>query len=240
MKTRRRRRVTGWLCISATLLVVAGCPAEKYQAAPDTTRVGAGAAPGPRDTAAVFAPVSDPDVRMLMALINGSEISAGRTAARKGIVNDVRTFASDMIADHTAMQRAVGADTVAGAGTTPAGRARSDTLRRVSRRQSDSLDALPRGAAFDRVYIDQQVSGHSMALDSLVRWGGRSRDGATKALVDSAIPKVQSHLERARVVQASLGGVIRAAHRLGADTAGRTPPPDTTRSSRTPRDSARP
>jgi putative membrane protein len=217
--------------IAALLIAATGCPAEKYQAAPDTSRVGAVAAPGPRDTAAVFAPVSDADVRMLMALINASEIGAGQIAARKGIVNDVRTFATDMTADHAAMQQSVGADTVAGAGTTPAGRARADTLRRVARRQSDSLNALPRGAAFDRAYIDQQVSGHSMALDSLVRWGARSRSGALKALVDAAIPKVQSHLDRARAIQASLGGVIRPAHRLGVDTAGRapSPPPDTSR-----------
>jgi putative membrane protein len=166
-----------------------------------------------------------------MALINTSEIGAGQIAARKAIVNDVRTFASDMIADHTAMQQSVGVLPGDRAGTTPAGRARADTLRRVTMRQSDSLNALPRGAAFDRVYIDQQLSAHSMALDSLVRWGARSRDGATKALVDAAIPKVQSHLDRARALQASLGGVIRPAHRLGADTAGSasSPPPDTTR-----------
>src|SRR3712207_5254497 len=89
----------------ALFVVATGCPAEKYQAAPDTSRVGADAVPSARDTAAVFAPVSDADVRMLMAMINGSEISAGQTAARKGIVGDVRTFASDMIADHTAMQQ---------------------------------------------------------------------------------------------------------------------------------------
>jgi hypothetical protein len=32
------------------------------------------------------------------------------------------------------------------------------SLRAQLGRQSDSLDTLPRGAAFDRAYIDQQVS----------------------------------------------------------------------------------
>src|ERR687896_386444 len=102
---RRRGRVLGPLCVPAALVMAAGCPAEKYQAAPDTSRVGAATAPGPRDTAAVFAPVTDADVRMLVALINASEISDGQVSARKGIVDDVRTFAGDMIADNTAMQR---------------------------------------------------------------------------------------------------------------------------------------
>jgi putative membrane protein len=224
MRRRRRARAAGVAWVTACALVATACPAEKYEAPPDTVGGGREAGPRPGDTAAVFARVSDADVRMLMSLINTSEIGAGRIAAQKAIVNEVRAFARDMIADHTAMQQAVGADTVAGAGTTAAGRARADTLRRVSTRQSDSLSALPRGAAFDRAYIDQQLSAHSMALDSLVRWGARSSSPSVKALVDSAVPKVQAHLDRARVVQASLGGVIRPAHRAGVDTSSRLPP----------------
>jgi putative membrane protein len=235
--TTRCRRISGPRCraisaawVGVAALAAAGCPAERYEATPDTTRAGGESRPGPRDTAAVFSPVSDADVRLLMALINSSEISAGRVAAQKGIVNDVRSFASDMVTDHAAMQQAVGVDTAVRAGTTPAGRARADTLRRVSARQADSLAALPRGAAFDRAYIDQQLSAHSMALDSLVRWEARSRDPALKAVVRAAVPKVQAHLDRARVIQATLGGVIRPAHRAGADTSPRTvPASDTTR-----------
>lgn len=205
------------------LPLAAGCPAEKYEAAPDTARVAGEPARAPRDTAAVFAPVTDADVRLLLALINASEIGAGGVAARKAVVADVRSFAADMIADHTAMQQSTRADTTAGPAITPAGRARADTLHRISRRQSDSLAALPRGAAFDRAYIDQQLSGHSMALDSLRRWASQTRSGTVRAMIQAAIPKVQSHLDRARVIQASLGGVIHAAHRTGRDTG--APPP---------------
>ncbi|MDQ3996819.1 MAG: DUF4142 domain-containing protein [Gemmatimonadota bacterium] len=188
-----------------------GCVAEKRQASPDTARVGDESPRAERDTAAVLAPVGDADVRLLVALINASEISAGAVASRKATVDDVRSFASDMVADHTAMQQSTGADTTAVAGTTPAGNARADTLRRVSRRQSDSLAALPRGASFDRAYIDQQVSAHSMALDSLQRWVARTRPGAVRAGIEASIPKVQAHLDRARAIQASLGGMISGA-----------------------------
>ncbi|MFN2563553.1 MAG: DUF4142 domain-containing protein [Gemmatimonadaceae bacterium] len=208
------------------LALATGCPAEKHEATPDTTRADVEARRLPRDTAAVFARVGDADIRMLAALINASEISAGSLAARKATVADVRSFASDMVADHTAMQRSSGGDTTSVGGTTPAGRARADTLRRVSRRQADSLAALPRGAAFDRAYIDQQLSAHSMALDSLQRWAAQTRSGALRAMIGASIPKVQSHLDQARAIQASLGGMIRAAHRTGRDTAAR---PDTSR-----------
>lgn len=221
------RSLSGLLLL---LPVVSGCPAEKRDVAPDTTRVGQGTPRLPRDTAAVFAPVNDADIRMLVALINVSEIGAGTIAVRKATVADVRTFAADMIADHSAMQQTTGADTSGGAGTSPAGQARADTLRRIARRQSDSLTALPRGAAFDRAYIDQQLSAHSMALDSLTRWSSRARNEQVRAMVTAALPKVQSHLDRARVIQASLGGVIHAAHRTGVDTMRPPrPPPDTTR-----------
>jgi putative membrane protein len=204
----------------AILLVILcpGCTAEKREATPDTVRVAGTPRPGPRDTAAAFAPVSDSDARMLIALINASEISAGATAARKATDADVRAFANDMIADHTAMQQLAGADTTAGRGTTSAGAARADTLRRVSKRQSDSLAALPPGAAFDRAYIDQQVSGHSMALDSLQRWRADVRSAALRTVIDSAVPRVSSHLDRAKAIQAVLGGMYRALPRVSSDT----------------------
>lgn len=204
------------------LLIAAGaCVAEKREATPDTARAGTAVSPPPRDTAAVFAPVGDADIRMLAALINVSEIAAATIAVRKATAADVRTYATDMIADHTAMQQSVDADTASVAGTTPAGRARADTLRRVSRRQSDSLTALAPGAAFDRAYIDQQLSAHSMALDSLQRWSARTRSPALRSALTAAIPKVQSHLDRARVIQASLGGMARASGRSPRDSTAR-------------------
>jgi predicted outer membrane protein len=174
---RAARRALLTAALPAAGVATLACPAEKYEAVPDTTRVAGEPRRRPSDTAAVFVPVADADVRLLLARINASEISSGAVAARKAIVADVRSFAADMVAEHTAMQQATGADTTAGPGTTPGGRARADTLRRISRRQSDSLAALPRGAAFDRAYIDQQLSGHSMALDSLQRWATQVRSG---------------------------------------------------------------
>ena len=198
--------------------IAIGCPVEKHGATPDTARVGVVSPPPLRDTSAVTKPVNDADVRMLLSLINGSEISAGATAARKGAVEDVRAFGRDMVADHTAMQQAVGGDTASRAGTSAAGRARADTLRTVSTRQSDSLSKLPRGAAFDRAYIDQQVGGHSMALDSIQRWAVEARTPGVDRLAAAALPKVRAHLDRARSIQASLGGMIRGPGGTGPDT----------------------
>jgi putative membrane protein len=207
-------------------LATAACTAEKHAATPDTARVaGAARSAPPSDTSAVFKPVSDGDVRMLTALVNSSEVAAGATAARKATDTDVRAFGREMVADHTAMQQSVGADTSAGRGTTPAGHARADTLRRVAERQSDSLAALAPGSAFDRAYIDQQISGHSMALDSLVRWRADARSAALRTVIDSAVAKVQSHLDRARAIQASLGGMYRRPVSTPPDTS--RPRPDT-------------
>src|SRR5918911_2139602 len=64
--------------------IAIGCPVEKHGATPDTARVGVVSPPLLRDTSAVTKPVNEADVRMLLSLINGSEIGAGKTAAGEG------------------------------------------------------------------------------------------------------------------------------------------------------------
>ena len=125
------------------------------------------------------------------------EIEAGKIAQAKSKNPDVKAFAKMMVADHTAMDKAM-APLIKAAGQTPA-----DKLDQRRQGFIDNLNsATP--ADFDKVYIDQQVAGHQEALDLV---DGYARDGSDAGLKGGAAdagPKVQAHLDKAKAIQAKL------------------------------------
>ena len=125
------------------------------------------------------------------------EIEAGKIAQAKSKNPEVKAFAKMMVADHTAMDKAM-APLIKAAGQTPA-----DKLDQRRQGFIDNLNsATP--ADFDKVYIDQQVAGHQEALDLV---DGYARDGSDAGLKGGAAdagPKVQAHLDKAKAIQAKL------------------------------------
>jgi predicted outer membrane protein len=61
------------------------------------------------------------------------------------------------------------------------------------------------GAAFDKAYVDAQVTGHQDALAFLQRAENSAQNADLKKLISSAIPDVQKHLDRAKSLQSKVG-----------------------------------
>jgi putative membrane protein len=125
------------------------------------------------------------------------EIEAAKIAAKRSKNADVKAFAKMMIADHTAMDKEM-APIIKTAGQTPADK--------LDQRRQGFIDNLNQAsdADFDKVYIDQQVAGHQEVLDLV---NGYAKDGSDAGLKDGAAkagPKVQTHLDKAKDIQAKL------------------------------------
>jgi putative membrane protein len=69
----------------------------------------------------------------------------------------------------------------------------------------DNLNAAP-ADQFDKTYIDQQVAAHEETLTLLQGYAEHGSDAGLKADAQKAIPMVQSHLDKAKALQAKLGG----------------------------------
>ena len=69
---------------------------------------------------------------------------------------------------------------------------------------ADSMAAMPRGAAFDRFYIDHAVMHHQQVLATAQAAVGATQNAELKAMIEKAAPIVQQHLDRAKQVQAKL------------------------------------
>jgi putative membrane protein len=150
--------------------------------------------------------LTDPNILAMIGAANAAEIAAGEAASQKATNADVKAFAQMMVTDHRAMQGQ--ADSLATAlSLTPAPpQPAGDSAQQATRAASDSLAAAARGAAFDQMYMDQQVAAHRKTLDDLNRFASLTQNAQLQHLIHGAIPKVQQHFDRATQIRSSLGG----------------------------------
>ena len=198
------------LTAAAAALTLAACnkPADKTAtdaatsasqtatAATDATQDAVGAAVGQtsaatvgsHDTAAFVSNASQGDMY---------EIEAGKLAQARSKTPAVTGFGKLMVTDHTAMMNSM-KPLVLAAGQKPADK--------LDERRQGFIDNLKSASAadFDKTYIDQQVAAHNEALTLMQGYADGGPDAGLKGGAAKAIPMVQSHLDKAKAIQASL------------------------------------
>lgn len=199
------RRAAGLLLA----LVVCACGGDDDRASDETG--------GPVATGSM----SDAQVAALVALINGTEISAGKAVEPKLATPAARAFAAALVADHTRLAEAM--PEFRGPRVSPP---QSHALAAVLHSHSAMLSTLPAGYAFDATFAATQVVDHVMAIDSLVRWREVARDAELRRALGAALPVMESHLAQARALYA---GLNRSGAATRTDAGARRAAPDTLR-----------
>jgi putative membrane protein len=120
------------------------------------------------------------------------EIQSSQLALSRATSPAVRDFAQMMIGDHTNTtgQLTAAAQSVGIGPLAPA-------LLPMQARMMDQLRAAPAGT-FDRVYLDQQVQAHQMALALHSNYARNGDTPQLRAVAAAATPIVQGHLDRVR------------------------------------------
>lgn len=148
---------------------------------------------------------SDPQIAAIVVAANQVDIDAGKLAERRAHSKAVRNFARRMVTDHTDVNRSAVA-LVRKLHVTPESNATSESLTRGGERNLARLEKL-HGAAFDKAYIDHEVTYHESVLDAMDKvLIPSARNARLKALLVKVRPLFEDHLEHARRIQASLGG----------------------------------
>jgi putative membrane protein len=160
-------------------------------ATPDT----ASAAAGPTWT--------DANIVALLDEANKADSAAGAFALKKASNADVKDFAKMMMGDHHAL-RVEGLALAKKLQVTPEPPA-DDPVKRAGEAETSALKAAGSGAAFDRAYIDQEVTIHQAVLDLAAKAHDQAQNSELKALIEKAKPTIQKHLDRAEELQKSLG-----------------------------------
>ncbi len=147
--------------------------------------------------------LTDANIVALLDEANRADSAAGALAFRKATNRDVKAFASLMMGEHHGL-RVQGQRLAKKLNLTPEPPA-NDPVQPLARAEMDSLQAAPKGARFDRTYIDQEVRAHQAVLDLVTKAHDAAQNPELKALIEKAKPVIQRHLDRAQAIQQRLG-----------------------------------
>ena len=190
------------LAAALSIAVLAACAKEDKTAYDSTATTDTAAATAATATPAAPA-LTDANIAALLDEANAADSAAGKVASTKGTNADVKAFGVMMMKDHHALRKA-GQDLVTKLGVTPTPPA-NDELPAKAQMISDSLNAIEKGAAFDKWYIGNEVAVHQMVLGLIDSALGAAQNAELKDLLTKARPNIEMHLKRAQDIQTKLG-----------------------------------
>ncbi len=148
--------------------------------------------------------LDDPTIVAIFDAANTWDIELAGIALKKSHNKDVRTFARMMAHDHRAVRK-MGRDLAKKLKVKPTPPGKDFAL------YQDHLQALKalrsaKGAAFDKAYIDHEVTYHQAVIDAITNTLLPATSNAElKNLETTVAPNFQAHLAAAQKVQAGLG-----------------------------------
>ena len=156
----------------------------------------------PADTAGASATLTDANIVALLDEANKADSAAGALAVTKATNKEVKDFAKLMMSEHHAL-RQQGADLARKLNVTPEPPA-DDPVTALAEKETQALQSAPKGAEFDRTYIEQEVAAHEAVLDLANKAHDQADNAELKALIEKARPVIQEHLDQARELQKKL------------------------------------
>jgi putative membrane protein len=147
--------------------------------------------------------LTDANIVALLDEANVADSASGAYALRKATNPEVKAFAKSMMGDHHAL-RAQGQQLAQRLNVTPEPPA-NDPLKPAAEAEMTALKAAPKGAQFDRTYIEQEVGIHKAVLDLAEKAHDAAQNEELKKLIEQAKPVIEKHLDRAEEIQKKLG-----------------------------------
>ena len=147
--------------------------------------------------------VTDAQIASIVVTANQVDIDAGTLAASKASKEDVKKFAQQMVTDHTGVNKQA-TELVTKLNVTPQDNPTSQSLKMGGEKNVTHLKTLS-GAAFDKAYIDQEVTYHEAVLKAVdTTLIPNAQNAELKALLVKVRPAFVAHLEHAKALQSSL------------------------------------
>jgi putative membrane protein len=163
---------------------------------------GAPGAAGGAPTATPKGGLTDANIVALLDEANKADSAGGAAALKKATRPDVKAFAKLMMADHHAL-RVQGQQLAKQLGVEPKP-PEHDPLAPYAASEMKALQTTPKGAEFDRTYIDNEVTIHQAVLDLANQARVTTQTPQLKDLIEKAIPVIRKHLDQAQAIQKQL------------------------------------
>ena len=130
------------------------------------------------------------------AKLGEREVELSRAAGKHAVDARVRSFAEEMVREHTRMNEEI-AKLASRKGVT------LETRDETERRAAEKKWAEKKAGDFDKDYLDEIIDAHEDTVDVLEN-GLESKDADIAALSGHALPAVKAHLARAESLEKSL------------------------------------
>ena len=186
------------LALAACGVLAAACMQD--DTAVTDTAAGAVATPAPATPSTPT--LTDANIVYILDQANASDSARGKLAETKGTDAEVKQFGRMMMGEHHAL-RLSGANLASRLGVTPTPPAADDS-EAMAKAEMDSLTAMPKGRAWDKAYIDYEVTFHQAVLDKATQALGAAQNAELKTLIEGAAPVIQKHLDMAKQIQGKL------------------------------------
>ncbi len=156
------------------------------------------------DTKAQNPKLTDPEIASVAVTANQVDIGYADIAQQKSKNADVLKFAQTMKQDHTSViDQAVAL--AKKLNVTPKDNAVSQKLNSGAATTKKKLNTKS-GAAFDKAYIDNEVSYHKAVINTVENvLIPQTSNAELKQLLQNVVPTLKTHLEHAEMVQKNLG-----------------------------------
>jgi putative membrane protein len=147
--------------------------------------------------------VNDAQIAAIVVTANQVDIDAGQLAKSMAASKEVRDFAQLMVADHTGVNK-LATDLAQRLGLKPEDNPTAQSLKQGGDKNLAKLKTL-QGAAFDRAYVDNEVSYHQAVIAALDKTLiPNARNVELKDLMVKVRPNFVAHLQHAQSLQAGL------------------------------------
>jgi putative membrane protein len=147
---------------------------------------------------------NDAQIAHIVVTANQVDIDAGKLAEKHASGADVKAFGKQMVTDHTAVNKQA-ADLAKKLKLTPEDNPTSQSLKKGGDENVKKLKGL-KGKAFDKAYVDQEVTYHQAVLDAIDKTLiPNAKNAELKALLEKSRPAFEGHLQHAKMIQSKLG-----------------------------------
>jgi putative membrane protein len=148
--------------------------------------------------------MNDAEIAAIVVAANTADIDNGKEAQSKSKNADVKMLGRQMVNDHSASNRQ--ADSLAK--SLSLNPQESETSRGMKAQQDSIRGEIKKlnGAAYDKAYVDNEVTFHETVLNALDQTLiPNAQNAQLKDLLQNTRPIIAAHLEHARQVQSKLG-----------------------------------
>ena len=146
------------------------------------------------------APMTAADFAHKAAATDMFEIESSKLALTKSSNASVKDFANMMIKDHTKSS----ADLMMAAKAASPKVMIDKSLDPMKKDALAKLNAAPKGAAFDKAYLDAQTKGHTMALMTMKDYAANGSVAPLKTFASNTSKVVETHLEHVKKLDAAM------------------------------------